>query len=287
LVPAILDAIDNDLENSVFSFIPNTAETAFYGMVEGLDDHYKSIKKKKIKELGSDITDEQLDALIKMKPRVEKIAVKDAKLRTFITEDDSRDDLVAHVYDITYGSVRENDNLVIIDDSIVRGTTLKQSIIRILDRLNPKRIVVASSAPQIRFPDCYGIDMANLEDFIAFRAVIELIKEQGKEDLIEKVYKKSKAQVGNDDSDIVNYVVELFEPYSDEEISDKISQMLKSSDIKAEVKIVYQTVKGLHQSCPKTPGDWYFTGDYPTPGGNRVVNNAFINYIEGNKKRAY
>ena len=287
MVPAIIDAVEGDLKNTVFSFIPNTAETAYYGMVEGVEELMKQKRRDEILALGSDITPEKLDEIMSLTPRVEKIAVKDAKLRTFITEDDSRDDLVAHVYDITYGSVKKNDNLVIIDDSIVRGTTLKQSIIRILDRLNPKRIVIVSSAPQIRYPDCYGIDMAKLEEFIAFRAALELLKDTNKEDVLQDIYKKSKAQVDKCDSDIVNYVPAMFEPFTDQQISDKIAEMLKTPEINAEVKIIYQTVKDLHVACPSTPGDWYFTGDYPTPGGNRVVNNAFINFMEGNKGRAY
>ncbi|MCK5823800.1 MAG: amidophosphoribosyltransferase [Ichthyobacteriaceae bacterium] len=287
LIPAIIDAVDGDLKNTVFSYIPNTAETAFYGMVDGIETYMDNQKQKQILELGTDVTPEKLEEIFTQKPRVEKIAVKDAKLRTFITDDDSRDDLVAHVYDVTYGSVRENDNLVIIDDSIVRGTTLKQSIIRILDRLNPKKIVVVSSAPQIRYPDCYGIDMAKLEDFIAFKATVELLKDTKQEAILDNIYKKSKAQVGKTDADIVNYVTEMFDPFTDQQISDKIAEMLKTKTINAEIKVIYQTVSDLHKACPKSPGDWYFTGDYPTPGGNRVVNNAFINFMEGNNKRAY
>ncbi|MCK5907475.1 MAG: amidophosphoribosyltransferase, partial [Flavobacteriales bacterium] len=287
MVPAIVDAVDGDLKNTVFSFIPNTAETAYYGMIEGVSDYMKEEQKKQILECGADITSEKLEEIMSMTPRVEKIAVKDAKLRTFITEDDSRDDLVAHVYDITYGSVKKDDNLVIIDDSIVRGTTLKQSIIRILDRLDPKKIVIVSSAPQIRYPDCYGIDMAKLEEFIAFRAALELLKDTKQEGILDDIYKKSIAQVGKCDYDIVNYVPAMFDPFTDQQISDKIAEMLRTPEINAEVKIIYQTVEDLHKSCPLTPGDWYFTGDYPTPGGNRVVNNAFINFMEGNKGRAY
>jgi len=287
IVPAIVEAVEGDLKNTVFSFIPNTAETAYYGMIEGIAEHMKEEQRRQILKYGANITPEKLEEIMAMTPRVEKIAVKDAKLRTFITEDDSRDDLVAHVYDITYGSVKEDDNLVIIDDSIVRGTTLKQSIIRILDRLKPKRIVIVSSAPQIRYPDCYGIDMAKLEEFIAFRAALELLKDTNQEYILDDIYKKAKAQVGKCDSDIVNYVTAMFDPFTDQQISDKIAEMLKTESINAEVKIIYQTVENLHIACPKTPGDWYFTGDYPTPGGNRVVNNAFINFMEGNKGRAY
>ena len=287
LTPAIIKAVDNDLENTVFSFIPNTAETAYYGMIHGVEDYIKEEQTKQILELGSDITPEKLEKIINTRPRVEKIAIKDAKLRTFITEDDSRDDLVAHIYDITYGSVRKNDNLVIIDDSIVRGTTLKQSIIRILDRLNPKKIVIVSSAPQIRYPDCYGIDMARLEEFIAFRAALELLKDNNKEYILQDIYKKAKAQVHKCDADIVNYVPEMFDLFTDQQISDKIAEMLKTPEINAEIKVIYQTVDDLHKACPTSPGDWYFTGDYPTPGGNRVVNDSYINFMEGNKKRAY
>ena len=225
--------------------------------------------------------------MLSVKIRTEKIAIKDAKLRTFITEDSSRDDLVAHVYDVTYGVIKPEDNLVIIDDSIVRGTTLKMSIIKMMDRLNPKRIVVVSSAPQIRYPDCYGIDMAKLEGLVAFRAALELLKERGLQHIVDDVYKKCKAQEGLPDNEVVNYVTEFYAPFTDQEISDKIAQMLTTKDIKAEVKIIFQTVDNLHKACPKNLGDWYFTGDYPTPGGNRVVNRAFINFYEGNDARAY
>lgn len=287
MIPAIIKEVNGDLENTVFSFIPNTAETAYYGIIEGVQKYITENQKKEILELGSNLTEDKLKKIMSIHPRMEKIAVKDAKLRTFITEDDSRDDLVAHVYDVTYGSVKENDNLVIIDDSIVRGTTLKQSIIRILDRLNPKKIIIVSSAPQIRFPDCYGIDMAKLEEFIAFRATLELLKDTKQEHILQDIYTKSKAQVSKPDDEIVNYVTEMFLPFNDQQISDKIAEMLKTPEINAEIKILYQTVEDLHKACPKSPGDWYFTGDYPTPGGNRVVNNAFINFMEGNKRRAY
>lgn len=287
MIPAIIKEVNGDLENTVFSFIPNTAETAYYGIIEGVQKYITENQKKEILELGSNLTEDKLKKIMSIHPRMEKIAVKDVKLRTFITEDDSRDDLVAHVYDVTYGSVKENDNLVIIDDSIVRGTTLKQSIIRILDRLNPKKIIIVSSAPQIRFPDCYGIDMAKLEEFIAFRATLELLKDTKQEHILQDIYTKSKAQVCKPDDEIVNYVTEMFLPFNDQQISDKIAEMLKTPEINAEIKILYQTVEDLHKACPKSPGDWYFTGDYPTPGGNRVVNNAFINFMEGNKRRAY
>ncbi len=287
LTPVILNAIDSDIKNSVFSYIPNTAEVAFYGLIEGMTSHLKEVQIKKIKKLGNDLTDESLKEILNIRPRFEKVAIKDAKLRTFITQDSSRDDLVAHVYDITYGSVKSTDNLVVIDDSIVRGTTLKNSIIRILDRLEPKKIVIASSAPQIRYPDCYGIDMAKLGDFIAFQAAISLLKETGKEKLITEVYEKCKAQQGLPNNQIRNFVKEIYEPFSADEISSKITQLLTPKDVNAEVKIVYQTIEGLHNACPDHIGDWYFTGNYPTPGGNKVVNTSYINYIEGKNERAY
>ncbi len=287
LTPVILNAIDADIKNSVFSYIPNTAEVAFYGLIEGMTNHLKEVQIKKIKKLGNDLTDESLKEILNIRPRFEKVAIKDAKLRTFITQDSNRDDLVAHVYDITYGSVKSTDNLVVIDDSIVRGTTLKNSIIRILDRLEPKKIVIASSAPQIRYPDCYGIDMAKLGDFIAFQAAISLLKETGKEKLITEVYEKCKAQQGLPNNQIRNFVKEIYEPFSADEISSKITQLLTPKDVNAEVKIVYQTIEGLHNACPDHIGDWYFTGNYPTPGGNKVVNTSYINYIEGKNERAY
>jgi amidophosphoribosyltransferase len=288
ICPAVFKAIDYDVKNTVFSFIPNTAEAAFYGMLKGVEDYLDFIKKQKILELGSPPDLEKLNDILSIRPRAEKIAVKDAKLRTFITEDSSRNDMVAHVYDITYGTISEGkDNLVVIDDSIVRGTTLKQSILKILDRLGPKKIVIVSSAPQIRYPDCYGIDMAKLGDFIAFQAAIELLKETKKEKIIERVYKKAKAQERNKKEEIKNYVKEIYEPFSAEEISKKISLLLKPKEIKAEVEIIFQTLEGLHKACPNHKGDWYFSGDYPTPGGNKVVNRAFINYIEGKNVRAY
>jgi len=288
IVPKILDIIDNDIDNTVFSFIPNTAETAFYGMVKEVETFLSKQKKDEILKNKDNITDELLTKILSHKPRVEKIAIKDIKLRTFISQDEGRDDMVEHVYDITYGTVRENkDNLVIIDDSIVRGTTLKKSILRILDRLKPKRIIVVSSSPQLRYPDCYGIDMAKLGDFIAFKAAIELLKETDKKQIIDDVYKKSKAQQNLSKEEIVNYVKEIYKPFSAEEISKKISQMLKSEDVNAEVDIIYQDIDNLHKACPNDKGDWYFTGNYPTPGGNKVVNNSFINYIEGKKGRAY
>ncbi len=288
IVPQVLETIKYDLTNSVFSFIPNTAEVSFYGLIKGLEDHLNDEKYKAILELGDKMTPEKLQEIIYRRARIEKIAIKDAKLRTFITQDDSRDDLVAHVYDITYGSVvRGKDNLVVIDDSIVRGTTLKQSILRILDRLDPKKIVVVSSAPQIRFPDCYGIDMAKMGDFIAFEAAIAMLKDRGMEQLIDDVYKKCVDQKDMPKEQIRNYVKEIYKPFTNDEVSKKIAELLKPKSVKAEVEIIYQTVENLHQACPENLGDWYFTGDYPTPGGNKVVNKAFINWKEGKNERAY
>lgn len=288
ITPKVLKIIDNDLKNTVFSFIPNTAETAFYGMVKAVETYLNSIKKKKILDLGNNITEKKLEEILSMRPKVEKIAVKDVKLRTFITHDDDRNDMVEHVYDITYGTVnKEKDNLVIIDDSIVRGTTLKQSVIKILDRLDPKQIIIVSSSPQIRFPDCYGIDMANIEDFIAFKAAIELLKETNQQSIINEVYKKSKAQENLPKENITNFVKEIYKPFTPQQISDKIAQLVTDKSVKAKVKVVYQTIENLHKACPQNTGDWYFTGDYPTPGGNKVVNKAFINYYEGKKGRAY
>ena len=287
IFPSVLKAIDNDTDNTVFSFIPNTAETSFYGMSEAAQDFLNQRKAKMIIEQKDTLTEDSLKELLSVKIRTEKIAIKDAKLRTFITEDSSRDDLVAHVYDVTYGVVKPTDNLVIIDDSIVRGTTLKQSIIKMMDRLHPKKIVVVSSAPQIRYPDCYGIDMAKLEGLVAFRAALDLLKERNLYHIVEEVYQKSKAQEDFSDVDVVNYVKEIYAPFTDQEISDKIAEMLTPEDTKAEVKIIYQTVEDLHIACPKNLGDWYFTGDYPTDGGNRVVNRAFMNFYEGKDARAY
>jgi amidophosphoribosyltransferase len=288
LAPIILDKIDFDLENAVFSYIPNTAETAFYGMIEGIRSHLDIEKTRKIMALGNDLSEEKVSEILSLEPRIEKVAIKDVKMRTFITDDNSRDDLVAHVYDVTYGIVKNKvDTLVIIDDSIVRGTTLKRSILKILDRLHPKKIIVVSSAPQIRFPDCYGIDMARLKDFCAFGAAIELLKDSGQEDVIENVYRQCKDQQNLPKEEIVNYVKEIYRPFSNEQISDKIARMLTPVDIDAEVEIVYQTVDNLHKACPNDKGDWYFTGNYPTPGGNKVVNTSFINFIEGINSRAY
>jgi amidophosphoribosyltransferase len=288
LAPEILKEIDYDLEHTVFSYIPNTAAVAFRGLGEELEQFCNGLKKEKILQLGNKLTEQSLDKIFRIRPRIEKIAVKDVKLRTFITQDTQRDDLVGHVYDVTYGAIKAGaDNLVVLDDSIVRGTTLKKSIIRILDRLGPKKIIVASSAPQIRYPDCYGIDMAKLSDFIAFRATIELLKDSKKEAIINTVYKKCKAQEKKNKEEIVNYVKEIYKPFSAKQISDKIAQMLTTSDIHAEVKIIYQTIEDLHEAIPGHTGDWYFTGNYPTPGGNKVVNKSFINYIEGKNERAY
>ncbi len=287
ILPAVLEAIENDTDNTVFSFIPNTAETSFYGMVEAANDFLNQRKNDFILNNRKTLTKEKLEEILSVKIRTEKIAIKDVKLRTFITEDSSRDDLVAHVYDVTYGVIKPTDNLVIIDDSIVRGTTLKKSILKMMDRLNPKRIVVVSSAPQIRYPDCYGIDMARLEGLIAFQATLELLKERNLYHIVDEVYAKCKAQENLKDAEVVNYVTEIYSPFSDMEISNKIAELLVTSDIHAEVKIIFQSVADLHTACPKNLGDWYFTGDYPTPGGNRVVNRAFMNFYEGKDARAY
>jgi len=288
VVKQVLDSINYDLKNSVFSFIPNTAEVSFYGMIKGLEDHLNIEKINQIKALGSNPSDEEIESILLQRARIEKIAIKDAKLRTFITQDDSRDDLVAHVYDITYGSVREGqDNLIIIDDSIVRGTTLKQSVLRILDRLGPKKIVVVSSAPQIRYPDCYGIDMAKMGDFIAFEAAIALLKETNQTHIIDEVYAKCIKQIALPKEDVVNVVKEIYSPFTDEQISKKIAELLTPQSIKAEVDIIFQSVENLHRACPNHLGDWYFTGNYPTPGGNKVVNKAFMNWKENKNERAY
>ena len=287
LVPEVLKLVDHDIENTVFSFIPNTAETSFLGMIETVDAYLNKRKTKEILKGKRSLSAEKVTQVLSAHTRVEKIAIKDVKLRTFITEDSSRDDLVAHVYDITYGVIKPEDNLVIIDDSIVRGTTLKKSILKMLDRLSPKRIVVVSSAPQIRYPDCYGIDMANLEGLVAFRAALSLLKDAGKYELIEKIYAKCKAQENYEDSEVENFVKEIYAPFSATQISDKIATLLSADGITAEVKIIFQTIENLHHACPKNLGDWYFTGNYPTDGGNRVVNQAFINFYEGKKERAY
>lgn len=288
LVPAILGAIGDDLENTVFSYIPNTAAVAFEGMLAELNQVCTKIKKEKILQLGRDITPEKLDEILGCHIRTEQVAVKDAKLRTFITQETDRNDLVGHIYDITYGTIRKGqDNLVVIDDSIVRGTTLKQSIIRILDRLGPKMIVIASSAPQIRYPDCYGIDMSKLHDFIAFHAAIALLKETNQSSIINEVYRKCKESEDLPKEEVRNYVKEIYAPFKADQISEKIAAMLTTSDIQATIKIVYQKIEDLHEACPNHTGDWYFTGNYPTPGGNRVANRAFVNYIEGRDIRPY
>ena len=287
LMPQVLKAIDNDTKNTVFSYIPNTAETSFYGMIDTVEEHLNERKTQDILNGNGNLSKEQVISILEETPRIEKIAIKDVKLRTFITEDSSRDDLVAHVYDVTYGVIKPTDNLVIIDDSIVRGTTLKKSIIKMMDRLHPKKIIVVSSAPQIRYPDCYGIDMANLESLVAFNAALELLKDNNKYDLVEEVYKKCKSQVDLADKDIKNYVKEIYDQFTPEQISDKISELLTDKSVNAKVEIIFQSVENLHKACPKHLGDWYFTGNYPTNGGNRVVNRAFINFYEGNKERAY
>ena len=289
LCPKIFESIDNDIKNTVFSFIPNTAETAFYGMIKGVDERLNEIKLEKIQALGDKITPEKLAEILEMTCRADKIAIKDVKLRTFITQDTDRDDLVAHVYDITYGVVKKGvDNLVVVDDSIVRGTTLRTSILKMLGRLEPKKIVVVSSAPQIRYPDCYGIDMSKMGEFIAFNAAIALLKDNEKQAIIDSVYKKCVAQKGLRKEEVRNYVKEIYEPFTPNEISIKIAEILKPAGMeKVEVEIIYQTIEGLHKACPQNKGDWYFTGDYPTPGGNKAVNQAFINYYEGKNVRAY
>ena len=285
--PQILQAIDHDLKNTVFSYIPNTAEVSFFGMVHKAQDYLNNYAEEKILDQGGDISKEKLRKLLSLRPRIEKVAIKDAKLRTFITDDSSRDELVKHVYDITYGSLKETDSLVIIDDSIVRGTTLQKSIIKMLDRLSPKKIIIVSSAPQIRFPDCYGIDMAKMADLIAFRAAISLLEQNGKKDKLEEIYKSCISENQKEASEIKNVVKKVYSDFSDEQLSHKIAQMLKEDDINAEVEVIYQTIDNLHKACPNNLGDWYFSGEYPTKGGNKVVNQAFINYFEGSNERAY
>ncbi|MGZ4033260.1 MAG: amidophosphoribosyltransferase [Bacteroidia bacterium] len=288
LCPSVLKSVDYDLKNTVFSYIPNTAEVAFGGLIEGLHHYANTIKRHKILQMGNNVRDPELSEILTIRPRVHKIAIKDAKLRTFITNDSQRDDMVAHVYDTTYGVIREGvDNLVIVDDSIVRGTTLKQSILKILDRLGPKKIVVVSSAPQIRYPDCYGIDMAKLGDFIAFQAAVQLLKDNFKENLLDELYEKAKAQEEFPKEQIVNVVKEIYAPFTAEQISAKIAELLRPDSINAEVDIIYQSIEGLHNAIPDHSGDWYFTGNYPTAGGNKVVNKSFINYMEGKNVRAY
>jgi amidophosphoribosyltransferase len=288
IVPQVMDAIQGDIEHTVFSFIPNTAEVSFYGMMKGVEDYHNLEKANAILALGANPSSESITQIIEGRARIEKIAIKDAKLRTFITQDDSRDDLVTHVYDITYGCiVPHRDNIVVIDDSIVRGTTLKKSILRMLSRLEPKRIVIVSSAPQIRFPDCYGIDMAKMGDFIAFEAAISLLKERNLDHIIEEVYQACLNQLSVPKEEVKNEVKRIYEPFADQEISDRIALLLRPTEVKSEVTIVFQTVDNLHKACPGHTGDWYFTGDYPTPGGNKVVNKSFINWKENRNERAY
>ena len=287
VMPKVLKEINHDTENTVFSFIPNTAETSFYGMLDAAQNELNKQKNEAILEEEGNLTTERLQQIQQHKIRTEKIAIKDVKLRTFITEDSSRDDLVAHVYDVTYGVVKPTDNLVIIDDSIVRGTTLKKSILKMLDRLEPKQIVVVSSAPQIRYPDCYGIDMARLEDLVAFQAALALHKERGTYAIVEEIYHKCKKQLELADKDVVNHVKDLYAPFSDQEISDKIAEIISDENINADVKLIFQSVEDLHKACPKNLGDWYFTGNYPTNGGKRVVNKAYVHFYEGNPERAY
>ena len=288
LCKQILNAVQGDLKNTVFSFIPNTAEVSFYGMVEGIHAHIRTLQKDALINRKDQLSDEQLDELLSITPRVEKLAIKDVKLRTFITQDADRGDMVAHVYDTTYGLIKnDTDTLVAIDDSIVRGTTLKQSIIKIIDRLHPKKIIIVSSAPQIRYPDCYGIDMSKMGEFVAFEAAIQLLKERGMEQVIEDVYQKCKASLHLPKEEIINHVKEIYRPFAQEEISAQITKIITPADTHAEVQVIYQTLDNLHVACPNHKGDWYFSGNYPTPGGNKVVNKAFVNWKEGNNQRAY
>jgi len=288
LCPAVLKSVDYDLKNTVFSYIPNTAEVAFGGLIEGLHHYANTIKSHKILQMGTPVHEPELTEILSIHPRVHKIAIKDAKLRTFITNDSQRDDMVAHVYDTTYGVIREGkDNLVVVDDSIVRGTTLKQSIIKILDRLGPKKIVIVSSAPQIRYPDCYGIDMAKLGEFVAFQAAVQLLKENMKENLLEELYEKAIAMEALPKEEIVNVVKQIYEPFTAEQISKKIAEILTPEGTNAKIDIIYQSIEGLHNAIPHHKGDWYFTGNYPTAGGNKVVNKSFINFMEGKNVRAY
>jgi len=288
LVPDILKEIDYDFENTVFSFIPNTAETAFYGMLKGLETHLNNYKQDEIKKKNGNLSDAELKKLLELRPRVEKIAVKDAKMRTFITQDEDRNELVEHVYDITYGTIiKDLDNLVIIDDSIVRGTTLRQSILKILDRLHPKKIIIVSSAPQIRYPDCYGIDMAKIGDFVAFQATIDLLKKNNKQKIIDETYKQCKSQQNLPKEDIVNYVRNLYKEFTPEQISSEVATIIKNECINAKVAVIFQSIENLHKACPDNHGDWYFTGNYPTAGGNKVANTSFINFYERKNERAY
>jgi amidophosphoribosyltransferase len=284
----VLDRIEKDLKNTIFSYIPNTAEVAFYGLVKGMEEYLNKIKVERILSWGKDIDPEKLEQMVNRKIRQEKIAIKDVKLRTFITEDANRNEMVQHVYDITYGTVRKDeDTLVVIDDSIVRGTTLKESIIRMLSRLSPKKIIVVSSAPQIRYPDCYGIDMSKMGDFIAFRAVIALLKDKGMENVIEETYQRIKQLDAAGELHTENVVRQLYKPFTPEEISDKIAELITPENSNIPVEVIYQTIEDLHECCPTNTGDWYFTGNYPTPGGNKVCNKAFVNFVEGKNVRGY
>ena len=283
-----MKSVNNDFEKTVFSYIPNTAAVSFYGMLDGINDLLNIYKINQIKKIGPEITETQLENILSIQPRRERVAVKDAKLRTFITEDSNREDMVAHVYDVTYGIVKnQEDTLVVIDDSIVRGTTLKTSILRILDRLHPKKIIIVSSAPQIRYPDCYGIDMSKLKDFVAFQAMIALVKHRKLDNKLEEVYAKCKAQENLPKEQLKNYLIELYALFSNDEISDQIAKIITPPEINAEVEVIFQTIENLHSACPDNLGDWYFSGNYPTPGGNKVVNKAFMNYMEGNENRSY
>jgi amidophosphoribosyltransferase len=288
LCPAILESVDKDLRHTVLSFIPNTAEVAFYGMVNGMEEYLREVKKRKILALGAHLDETKLEEILSIKPRAEKIAIKDAKLRTFITNDSDRTDMVAHVYDITYGTLEPGvDNLVVIDDSIVRGTTLRNSIIRMLDRLNPKKIVIVSSAPQIRYPDCYGIDMAKIGDLVAFKAAVELLEENNLEHIIDEVYAECKALLEKDEHPAENVVKKIYAPFTYEQVSARIAKIVTPKECNADVEIIFQTIDDLHKACPNNSGDWYFSGDYPTPGGNRVVCKAFTYFVEGSNERAY
>jgi len=287
IFPSVLKRIGNDIENTVFSYIPNTAETSFFGIAQAAEEYLNKHKLERLLKGKRNLSIEKVTKILSERPRIEKIAIKDAKLRTFIADDNSRDDLVAHVYDVTYGVVKPTDNLVVIDDSIVRGTTLKKSIIKILDRLHPKKIVIVSSAPQIRYPDCYGIDMAKLEEFIAFKATLELLKETNQYHIVKEVYLRCKNQDSLEEHLIENYVREIYNPFTADQISAKIAQMLKTETINADINVIFQSIENLHIACPKNAGDWYFTGNYPTIGGTKVVNRAFINFYEGKNKRAY
>ena len=288
LTDKIMKSVNNDFEKTVFSYIPNTAAVSFYGMLDGINDLLNIYKINQIKKIGHEITENQLENILSIQPRRERVAVKDAKLRTFITEDSNREDMVAHVYDVTYGIVKnQEDTLVVIDDSIVRGTTLKTSILRILDRLHPKKIIIVSSAPQIRYPDCYGIDMSKLKDFVAFQAMIALVKNRKLENKLDEVYAKCKAQENLPKEQLQNYLIELYALFSNDEISDQIAKIITPPEINAEVEVIFQTIENLHSACPDHLGDWYFSGNYPTPGGNKVVNKAFMNYMEGNENRSY